>query len=249
MITFLSSYIRFCFVSSQIAAQPTIFASCLTGSVGITKKKKTPFSTLQTLTLDINLLPPLSDLHLNSTSTLHLIKRMAPRPSSPTSLLWAHEPKREHQFLLDRINETNTAAISADEKISKLAARVKSIEKANDQIIQRLERLESSSKDATHATLRQTIESLDTRQTEHGSRLKEMQDWLSAIENANDAQNHEMAASRFRHDEVERNTRIQTPQPSSSGESINVLPSQLNQRDSRWYVWIGFNRSCTAWID
>ena len=174
---------------------------------------------------------------------------MAPRPSSPTSLLWAHELKREQQYLLDRIKETNAAAISADEKRSKLAARVKSIEKANDQIIQRLERLESSSKDATHATLLQTIELLDTRQTAHGSRLSEMQDRLSAIENANDAQNYDMAASRFRHEAVERNTRIQTPQPSSSGESINVLPSPLEQRDSRRYVWIRFNRSRTAWID
>lgn len=91
---------------------------------------------------------------------------MAPRPSSPTSLLWAHQLKREHAYLLERIKtletanvqlkenlqvveERNTAATSANENISKLAALLEPVEGANDKLIQRLEKLESSLKDAT----------------------------------------------------------------------------------------------------
>lgn len=190
---------------------------------------------------------------------------MAPRPSSPTSLLWAHQLKREHNHLVGRIilleaanqqlkeqikvaEETNIVAISANEKISRLAARLDSIEKANNQIIQHLERLESSSADATQNAksdieiLQKKVEVMETRQIEHESRLKEMQHRLSTLENANQDATGDTA-------QVERNTRIQTPELPSSGQTIHILVSPLKQRNSRQYVWTRFNGSCTVWID
>lgn len=80
---------------------------------------------------------------------------MAPRPSSPTSLLWAHQLKREHGFLLGRMQQlesTNqrqeerikevgaTAKSSADHDISALAEQVKALDERG--INDRLARVE-----------------------------------------------------------------------------------------------------------
>ncbi|KAK5133262.1 hypothetical protein LTR08_007996 [Meristemomyces frigidus] len=69
--------------------------------------------------------------------------KMTPRPSSPTSLLWAHQLKREHGFLLgrmqqlessnqqqdDRLKNTETVAkTTASNDISALAEQVKALD-------------------------------------------------------------------------------------------------------------------------
>lgn len=68
---------------------------------------------------------------------------MVQRPSSPTSLLWAHQLKREHGYLLERITKlegtsdvhdsrldavANIASAAQSEDVEKLAKRVEAIE-------------------------------------------------------------------------------------------------------------------------
>ena len=64
--------------------------------------------------------------------------------------------------------DANTAAMSADEKILKLAARLEAVEKVNDQITQRLEKLESKDDIADVPALGKRVELLDTQQVRHG---------------------------------------------------------------------------------
>lgn len=77
---------------------------------------------------------------------------MAPRPTSPTSLLWAHQLRREHGHLQERIktleeenNQSGPKLKTIDEKcqlirneIGTLVTRLNTIEKENEQINRRL---------------------------------------------------------------------------------------------------------------
>ncbi|KAK4938693.1 hypothetical protein LTR28_009543 [Elasticomyces elasticus] len=81
---------------------------------------------------------------------------MVPRPTSPTSLLWAHQLKREHTFLLDRIRaiEESVKRQNSDSRVveslatkastldlAKLSARVNAFEKDNEDVRQWLKKL------------------------------------------------------------------------------------------------------------
>ncbi|KAK5003944.1 hypothetical protein LTR28_009547 [Elasticomyces elasticus] len=81
---------------------------------------------------------------------------MVPRPTSPTSLLWAHQLKREHTFLLDRIRAVeesvkrqnsdsrvaeSLATKASNSDLAKLSARVNAFEKDDEEVRQWLKKL------------------------------------------------------------------------------------------------------------
>ncbi|KAK4550097.1 hypothetical protein LTR36_003064 [Oleoguttula mirabilis] len=51
--------------------------------------------------------------------------KMTPRPSSPTSLLWAHQVKREHGYLLSRMQQLESANQQHDDRLKKAEASAK----------------------------------------------------------------------------------------------------------------------------
>ncbi|KAK5120431.1 hypothetical protein LTR85_006370 [Meristemomyces frigidus] len=52
--------------------------------------------------------------------------KMTPRPSSPTSLLWAHQLKREHGYLLGRMQQVEASNQQQEERLKKADATAKS---------------------------------------------------------------------------------------------------------------------------
>ncbi|KAF2836349.1 hypothetical protein M501DRAFT_924049, partial [Patellaria atrata CBS 101060] len=94
---------------------------------------------------------------------------MAPRPSSPTSLLWAHQLKKEHTYLLERVKcvedlikrlETTSKNIEASEQVIKKNVadnekRLTTISKSMDELRIWIEKLDAE----THSKISDT----DTR--------------------------------------------------------------------------------------
>ena len=80
---------------------------------------------------------------------------MVPRPSSPTSLLWAHQLKREHEHLLDRVKDIAKSQKAHDVKVHAIGAsderifaqfedmmtRIAAIEEGNQDVKELIEKL------------------------------------------------------------------------------------------------------------
>ncbi|KAF2187761.1 hypothetical protein K469DRAFT_748968 [Zopfia rhizophila CBS 207.26] len=108
---------------------------------------------------------------------------MAP-PSDPASLLWAHQLKREHGHLLDRLkdleatHESYDARIKATEAISE---GMKAIVKNMRQMAMRITAIEEDNKD-----VKDWIKRLDgerqARMREDGEKVKKVQQWVTELE-------------------------------------------------------------------
>lgn len=75
---------------------------------------------------------------------------MVPRPSSPTSLLWAHQLKREHEHLLDRMKDIAKSQEAHDVKIHAIEAsneRMRSIFARFEDMMTRIAAIEEESQD------------------------------------------------------------------------------------------------------
>ena len=75
---------------------------------------------------------------------------MVPRPSSPTSLLWAHQLKREHEHLLDRVKDISKSQEAHDVKVHTIEAsneRMKSIFPRFEDMMTRIAAIEEESQD------------------------------------------------------------------------------------------------------
>lgn len=75
---------------------------------------------------------------------------MVPRPSSPTSLLWAHQLKREHEHLLDRVKDMAKSQEAHDVKVHAIEAsneRMKSISARFEDMMTRIAAIEEENQD------------------------------------------------------------------------------------------------------
>lgn len=70
---------------------------------------------------------------------------MAPRPSSPTSLLWAHQLKREHGYLLERVQQVEAAGKQHEERLK--TAETTAIEAAHHDVAALSEQVKALSED------------------------------------------------------------------------------------------------------
>ena len=101
---------------------------------------------------------------------------MAPTPASPTSLLWAHQLKREHAFLLARIKAVEDKNMAAEQRNEALHNRVEATEKKLNEHMQEVEVNEKGNKRAND----KAIEEEQSRRDREVNRMDNKLDTLSS---------------------------------------------------------------------
>jgi chromosome segregation ATPase len=128
---------------------------------------------------------------------------MAPRPTSPTSLLWAHQLKLEHSHLLGRIKALEASSTTIECNVKTVGARnaeiqahlarledvpdrLSAVEKGKDDVLKRLKKMESDgektklNENARLGTLTRTIGEVEAQ----GKKTLDRHDTLEGLYSA-----------------------------------------------------------------